>query len=128
MDTDTARNLACHRAARSVWQKRGWSGVTIEERVGPWVVSLAGAGLLIAGARTPSWRGVGWMISGATLIGCAAAGLCNPRHAAIKWRQLTTDDRLEIELMDTFPASDAPSSNAGLFAIAAVCGKPSLLT
>ena len=120
MDTDNARNLACHRAARSVWQKRGWSGVTIEERVGPWVVSLAGAGLLIAGARQRSWRGVSWMISGATLIGCAASGLCNPRHAAIRWRQLTTDDRLEVELMDTFPASDAPSSNAVALMVVAV--------
>lgn len=119
MDTDNARNLACHRAARSVWQKRGWSGVTIEERVGPWIVSLAGTTLLIAGARKRSWRGASWMISGATLIGCAAAGLCNPRHAAIRWRQLTTDHRLEIELMDTFPASDAPSSNAaGLMVVA----------
>lgn len=54
MDTDNARNLACHRAARSVWDKRGWRGVTIEERVSPWIISLAGAGLLIGGARRRS--------------------------------------------------------------------------
>ena len=41
MDTDNARNLACHRAAQSVWDKRGWSGVTIEERLGPWLASAA---------------------------------------------------------------------------------------
>ena len=112
MNMEHAGNLACHRSARSVWDKRGWSGVTIEERVGPWFVSLAGASLLIAGARRRSWRGMRWMAGGAALLGCAAAGLCNPRDAAIRWRQLTPDDRLTIELMDSFPASDAPSSNA----------------
>src|SRR5215217_993087 len=74
MDTDTARNMACHRAARSVWEKRGWSGVTIEERVGPWMVSLVGAALMVAGARRRSWRGVHLMLGGAGLIGGAAAG------------------------------------------------------
>ena len=47
METDTARNMACHRAAQSVWEKRGWSGVTIEERVGPWMVSLVGAAMMV---------------------------------------------------------------------------------
>ena len=51
MDNVNARNLVCHRSTQSVWDKRGWSGVTIEERVGPWVVSVAGTALLIAGAR-----------------------------------------------------------------------------
>ena len=48
MDIESARNLTCRRAARSVWDKRGWRGVTIEERVSPWLVSIAGAGLLVA--------------------------------------------------------------------------------
>jgi hypothetical protein len=114
MDTDKARNLACHRAARSVWDKRGWSGVTIEERVSPWLISLAGTALLICGARQRSWRGVRWMLGGATLVGCAAAGLCNPRDASIRWRHLTRPslDRITTELMDSFPASDPPSWNA----------------
>jgi hypothetical protein len=108
IETDNARNLACHRSARSVWQKRGWSGVTIEERVGPWIVSLAGVSLLIAGARRRSWRGLAWMTSGATMIGCAAAGLCNPRHAGVRWQPLSR----RADLLDSFPASDAPSSSA----------------
>src|SRR3954470_1522159 len=84
MDIQSARNLACHRAARSVWDRRGWRGATIEERVSPWLVSLAGAGLLAAGARQRSWRGARWMVGGAALVGCAAAGLCNPRDAAVR--------------------------------------------
>jgi hypothetical protein len=113
MNDDNARNLACHRSARSVWDKRGWSGVTIEERVGPWLASLAGASLLIAGAKQRSYGGVQVMLGGAALLGCAAAGLCNPRHATVRWRHLTrpSSDHITTELMDSFPASDAPSSN-----------------
>jgi hypothetical protein len=122
METDNARNLACHRAARSVWDKRGWSGVTIEERVSPWIISLAGAALLIGGARQRSWRGVRWMLGGATLLGCAGAGLCNPRDASARWRHLTRPalDRITTELMDSFPASDSPSWNAMAIGIVAV--------
>ena len=111
---DSARNLTCHRAARSVWDKRGWNGVAIEERVGPWLASLVGTTLVIAGARRRSWGGVQLMAGGAALLGCAAAGLCNPRHAAVRWRQLARPsvDRITEELMDSFPASDAPSSGA----------------
>jgi uncharacterized membrane protein len=113
MDIDKATNVARHRAARSVWDRRGWRGVTIEERVGPWIVSLAGASLVVAGARQRSWRGVRWMVGGATLLSCAAAGLCNPRHAAVRLRHLArpSADRVTTELMDSFPASDAPSSS-----------------
>ena len=113
MDINNARNLACHRAAQSVWDKRGWRGVTIEERVGPWLVSLAGASLLAAGARRRSLGGLQLMLVGAGLLGCAAAGLCNPRHATVRWRHLTrpSADPVTTELMDSFPASDSPSSN-----------------
>lgn len=120
MNIETARNLTCRRAARSVWDKRGWRGVTIEERVSPWLVSLAGAGLLVAGARQRSWRGARWMVGGAAMVGCAAAGLCNPRDAAVRWRRvaLPVFDRVSNELMDSFPASDAPSSSAALGIVA----------
>jgi hypothetical protein len=125
MNTGNAKNLACHRAARSVWDKRGWAGVTIEERVGPWFISLAGASLLIAGARQRSWRGARWMFGGATLLGCAAAGLCNPRDASVHWRRLTQRgiDRVSTELMDSFPASDAPSSSAMAVSAALLCDR-----
>jgi hypothetical protein len=52
------------------------------------------------------------MLGGAGLIGCAAAGLCNPRHASVRWRHMTRPrtDRTSIESMDSFPASDPPPS------------------
>ena len=122
METDTARNMACHRAARSVWEKRGWSGVTIEERVGPWMVSLVGAAMMVAGARRRSWRGAHLMLGGAGLIGGAAAGFCNPRHAAVRWRSLRAhySDRVTNDLMDSFPASDPSSSSAIALGVAGV--------
>ena len=97
-----------------MWDKRGWSGVTIEERVGPWVVSLAGASLLIAGARQRSWRGIRWMAAATRLARPgAAAGLCNPRDASVRWRHLTRPsvDRITSDPADSFPASDPPSSS-----------------
>lgn len=121
MDTHHAGNLACHRSAHSVWDKRGWSGVAIEERVGPWLVSLAGAGLLVAGSQRRSWRGAQMIVAGAGLLGCAAAGLCNPRHATVQWRHLTRpDDGVTAALMDSFPASDPPSSHAFVIGVATV--------
>jgi hypothetical protein len=44
MTKNDTPNLGSHRAPTSVWDKRGWRGPTIEEQVGPWLVSLAGAG------------------------------------------------------------------------------------
>ena len=125
MDTNTAGNLACHRAARSVWDKRGWKGVAIEERVGPWLVALAGASLVIAGGRRRSWRGAQMIAGGAGLIGCAASGFCNPRHAAVRWRQLTRTrlDGVTATLMDSFPASDpSPGSSMAMAFSAAPFG------
>ena len=117
MERDEAPNLTAHRAAASVWERRGWQGRTVEERVGPWLVSLAGASLFAYGATRRSWRGAWWMISGVGLIGAAAVGLANPHEAGARWAGLRNvwqprADTVTQESMDSFPASDAPSSNA----------------
>jgi hypothetical protein len=115
MGSDSGQNLTSHRAAESVWDRRGWQRVTIEERVGPWLAALGGASLLVYGATRRSWRGAWFMMTGVGLIGCAAAGLCNPRDASLRWRPRLRQpavDRVTLESMDSFPASDAPSSNA----------------
>jgi hypothetical protein len=57
------------------------------------------------------------MITGAGLIGAAAAGFANPREAATRWSRLRSVrqppiDTVTRESIDSFPASDAPSSNA----------------
>jgi hypothetical protein len=114
-----APNLMSHRASASVWDRRGGTALTVEERIGPWLVSFAGAGLLSYGATQGSWRGVWYLIGGVGLISCVAAGLYNPRDAAACWRHLRRDanaDPITAEAMDSFPASDAPSSNATMTA------------
>jgi uncharacterized membrane protein len=91
--------------------------VAIEERVAPTIVSAAGAILLMHGMRRRSWRSVGPAVAGAALLGCAAAGLCNPRDASVRWKQLFRKqslDRVTKELLDSFPASDSPSVTAAV--------------
>ncbi len=110
-----AANLVSYRAPASVWNRRGWSGVTIEERVVPTIVSAVGVLLLRHGMKRRSWRGLGPAVAGATLMGCVAAGLCDPRDARVRWKHLfrkRSVDRLTNELLDSFPASDAPSVTA----------------
>jgi len=109
-------NLVSHRAPVSVWDKRGWRGVTVEERVAPALASSAGALLLAYGLSRRSLRGLGSALCGTALVGCAVAGLCNPRHAKVRWKHLfrrdRSADRLTSELLDTFPASDPLSVTA----------------
>jgi uncharacterized membrane protein len=114
MTTNDTSAVVSHRAPTSVWDKRGWSGPTIEERVGPWLVSLGGAALVVYGARRRSWRGTWWIAGGVGLIAGAVAGLSNPEQARMTLRRVfhrDSSDRITTESMDSFPASDAPSSN-----------------
>jgi len=115
MTGSVSANLVSYRAPASVWNKRGWRGTTIEERVVPTIVSAVGALLLRHGVRRGSWRGLGPAVAGATLMGCVAAGLCDPRHARVRWKHLFRQrsvDRLTTELLDSFPASDPLSVTA----------------
>jgi hypothetical protein len=114
MTANHTSNLVSHRAATSVWDKRGWSGPTIEERAGPWLASLAGAALVLYGASRRDWRGACWIAGGLGLIAGTVAGLSNPSQARMTWRHYLnrdSSDRITTESMDSFPASDAPSSN-----------------
>lgn len=113
MEPNTAPNLTSHRATASVWERRGWKGRTIEERAAPWLVWLAGAGLFAHGATRRQWRGLGWMVSGTGLMVCVAAGCATPYGARARWAvRQPPADLVTRESMDSFPASDAPSSNA----------------
>jgi hypothetical protein len=109
-------NLTPIRAPQSVWDKRGWRGSTIEERLAPWLVSLGGAGLFAFGASRRSWRGVPFMAAGGSLVVWATADVCNLRGAGVRWQQAlrrrAEPDQVTTESMDSFPASDAPSTNA----------------
>ena len=115
MSSSEYSNLTPHRSSESVWDKRGWQGRTVEERLAPWLVSLGGAGLFAFGASRRSWRGVPFMGAGLSLVVCAASGICTQSQAARWWQVVfgrSEPDQVTTESMDSFPASDAPSSNA----------------
>jgi len=83
-------------------------------------VAPAGPALVIPGARRRSGGGAHLILGGPTRSAGAAAGYCNPRDAAIRWRCLTQrhPDRVTSDLMDSFPASDPSSSSAIAFGVA----------
>jgi len=110
-----ASNLLSHRSQQSVWDKRGWQGATIEELLTPWFVSAAGVGLLAYSATRRSRGRLAYAFCGTGLLACAAAGIFEPRLAAARLKHLSKDhslDPVSIESMDSFPASDPPSSTA----------------
>jgi hypothetical protein len=77
MTTDAVVKLPSHRTPQSIWDRRGSSGPTLEERMAPWGVAIFGAELLIFGATRRSWRGVGLVVGGVGLLACSALGFCS---------------------------------------------------
>ena len=114
MESDFSINLIAYRSDVDAWARRSR---VMEERVGQWLVSMAGSALLAYGtycAARRSWRGALWIASGVGLIGYAAAGFMQA-HDGRGWRDRSAHapaDVVTLESLDSFPASDAPSSNA----------------
>jgi hypothetical protein len=77
MTTDDVVSVLSHRTPQSVWDRRGSSGPTLDERLAPWGVAIFGADLLICGATRRSWRGVGLVVGGVGLLACSALGFCS---------------------------------------------------
>jgi hypothetical protein len=117
MESDNSVNLMTHRSDVNVWERSRRPSWTIEDRFGSWVVPMAGAGLLAYGTycatRRPG-RGLWWVATGASLLVCAAAGLGSPQALRARWAGAfeQAPDAVTQESLDSFPASDAPSSNA----------------
>jgi hypothetical protein len=112
MSVERSTNLVYRRASGSVWEKRGWSGVTIEERLLPWVIGAAGAAVMTYGASRRSWKGFACAVGGLTMWTCATSGLCNPRYASARLEYLFRPrgrDGVTSQSMQSFPASDPPS-------------------
>lgn len=110
-------NMQLHRAPRNVWDRPDWRGVTPEERVLPAVMAIAGASLIAYGTTRHTWRGTLLSALGVAMEACVAAGLCNPRTASVRLRALLArdhEDYVDLELEQTFPASDPPAHMANL--------------
>ena len=114
MESDFSINLVSYRSDVDAWSRRSRM---MEERVGQWLVSMAGSALLVYGtywATRRSWRGAWWIASGVGLIGYAAAEFMKADNGR-GWRRDSENapaDLVTQESLDSFPASDAPSSNA----------------
>ena len=116
METDNSVNLMTHRSEVSVWERRTRQS-SIEDRLGAWLAPIAGAGLVAYGtysATRNSRRGLWWVATGASLLVWAAAGPGALQALRARWAE-SFDQDLDVvtqESLDSFPASDAPSSNA----------------
>ena len=108
-------NLTTHRAAASVWDRRGWDGTRRELALTRWLVGLGGAALALQGMRQKSVTGSLLAGVGGSLAWWAVTGegdLPDARRwygAVLErtgWRRA---DLVHDASADSFPASDAPS-------------------
>ena len=111
----TELNLTTHRAAASVWEKRGWDGSRERLTLTRWLVGVGGGALAVQGMRQRSVAGGILAGLGGSLAWWALTGegdLSEPRRFVNRlleqapWRQ---DDLVHQASADSFPASDAPS-------------------
>jgi hypothetical protein len=114
MESDNFTNLRQHRSEVDGWKPRSQWNRLAEDPLALSVASIAGAAMVFYGAtRRRSAPSMWWLVSGA-VVGCAAASLGtgqwlrNARFGA----EPSSPDLVTQESVDSFPASDAPSSNA----------------
>jgi hypothetical protein len=112
---DSELNLNTHRAAASVWERRGWDGTREQLTLTRWLVGAAGAAIAVQGMRQRSVTGGLLAGLGGSLAWWALTGegeLLEARRRIgqamerFGWR---TDDQVHEASADSFPASDAPS-------------------
>jgi|SoiMethySBSTD1v2_1073268.scaffolds.fasta_scaffold00092_17 hypothetical protein len=114
MESHDFTNLRQHRSEVDAWTRR-WSGYrAADERIVLSAATVASIALVLYGARRRrSDSGMWWLVSGAA-VGCAAVSLGigqwlrNSRFGT----ESSSADVVTQESVDSFPASDAPSSNA----------------
>ena len=108
-------NLETHRAAASVWDRRGWDGTREQLTIMRWLVGIGGGALALQGLRQRSAGGSLLAGIGGGLAWWALTGegdLSEPlrwfAHLAerVGWSRA---DLVAEASADSFPASDAPS-------------------
>ena len=114
MAPDTFSNLTQHRSEVDGWQPKGWWDSHADEEMTLSLASMVGASLLLYGVtRRRSDSSLLWILGGASLLGFAATGLgAWPWLRGRSGAEHSPADVVTQESLDSFPASDAPSSNA----------------
>lgn len=107
-------NIASHRAAESVWERRGWDG-TPQPALTRWLVGVGGGVLAIEGLRRRGASGSLFAALGGTLAWWALTGE-GDLSGARRWFTQTLErapwqreDPVHEASAESFPASDAPS-------------------
>jgi hypothetical protein len=119
MESAPFTNLTQHRSDADAWKARGYWSRLSADRIAVSLASIAGLVLGVYGAtRRRADPGVWWLISG-TVVGCAAASLATRLKSEPPRADLVTQ-----ESVDSFPASDAPSSNATTATVAISSREP----
>jgi hypothetical protein len=116
MDPSTeGLNLTTHRAAGSVWDRRGWDGSRERLALSRLLVGVGGGALAIQGVRQGTWAGRVLAGLGGTLAFWALTGegdltLARRRITATLGRLMSEDDDVVNQSSaESFPASDPPS-------------------
>jgi hypothetical protein len=115
MESEQFLNLTVRRSEAPARERRGWRQRYLDGERVLRLVSMAGAGLLLYGAYSARRRTTSspwWVVCGASLLGCAVAGSRHFRGSLRPGQDLAAPDVVTQESLDSFPASDAPSSNA----------------
>ena len=110
---DEDLNLSTHRAAASVWDRRGWDGTRERLALTRWLVGIGGSALAIQAIRRRTlasgvlagWGGglAWWALTGEGDLSEARRWFA---RALEPWRR---DDLVHEASADSFPASDAPA-------------------
>ena len=113
--TTEGLNLTTHRAAGSVWDRRGWDGSRERLALSRLLVGAGGGALAIQGIRQGTWAGrllagLGGSLAFWALTGEGDLSLARRRIAATLERLMSDDDDLVNQSSaESFPASDPPS-------------------
>jgi hypothetical protein len=108
-------NLTTHRAAGSVWDKRGWDGSRERPALSRVLVGVGAGALAIQGIRQGTWAGrllagFGGTLAFWALTGEGDLGEARRRVASVVSRLTSErDDVVNQSSAESFPASDPPS-------------------
>jgi hypothetical protein len=115
MNDNNELNLTTHRAAASVWDRRGWDGTRERLAVTRWLLGIGGCALALQGVRQKSVAGGLLAGIGTSLAWYALSGegdLSEARRRLIHLAERAgwnRDDLVHDASADSFPASDAPA-------------------